>query len=387
MACDRELRQAVKGLARKVTLAHKQDLDLLTQHNWPNLTVIHLLADTAEYSFRWPQGKLELMATVRLKQHNSRSTVFLIRVKHVSLRQELNWLALAMPFSILGLVLLVLFCMSAIVSVVLTTCIIRELLKPGSNLVLGKQQTQARKGDALDASSAASLQAAPTMDAYKRALIKAKGHQMQFMATGKLGSGVTEVKHAAMLMTDMGSDLTEMTLHCTSLGDASIAQMLTGPFPDLQYLVLGHNQLGLTETSRLVQATSTKLRYLTLAYCFLDAQAVQRLVTASWPHLCSLDLVGNALDSSAIKYLAMGKWPKLDFLTLAGFELDYIGLVVLTQVDWPWLGSLFLDISAACCEVFVLLNLDYKSADTASSWTLKMPRQLMRRRHQGFGLN
>ena len=77
-----------------------------------------------------------------------------------------------------------------------------------------------------------------------------------------------------------------------------------------------------------------------------------------------------------MKYLVESRWPQLRALRLTDIDLDCHAIAVLMQADWPLLFWMSLDISAACQDVYTMLNLAFDKADISCSTILTLPRHV-----------
>lgn len=229
LACNRELRHAVHGLACKVTVKHEQDLDILNKHTWSQLTIIHLLQKTRS-SFPWPEhSKLECLASMHFVHEHGDSTIFIVKAKKTSLLQ----LSFQLPTDCsnrLGLLGMCLHLVSAIYWTLvpqLQHWVARLLCL--KSIFTEKQAVQVKKHD-LDPSVAG-----------QGLSIQVTNSKNKEVATAKEPPSML-LEHGIQVMMNIWPTVEELEMAPNSeLDDASIAMLLKGPFPELTDMWLNKN--------------------------------------------------------------------------------------------------------------------------------------------------
>ena len=444
MACNQELRRTVHGVVRKITVAKEQDIYFLNTTDWCQLLVVHVSDEHCEWGFAWPDnGKLEGLARIDIQQQDRHSTVFIVRSRQSStpisptrsqlcqqqvtdtisipssppcqqqfapttlaspptnpvspLRQQ-SMPALAKCLLLPALCpFLIFFSPLVIVAVLILLCIIFWVgVVILLDLFLGPEhKTFVQAHDTTTPSPAPSANNLAPQDVGSSdgdilpANLTSAAHKLAIHLSRRNCSTAKYVKalpnHAIELVTAIWPHVRSLDIHDdmhTGLDDASIAGLLKGPIWQLDHVALTDNALGLRSISALVQ--TPQLQSVMLSNCNLDDQAVQKLVSASWPNLTQLDLAQNAIGTKGVMYLVQGKWQKLSALTLHGIDMNRSAVAVLMNANWPRLSFLALDITLACSEIFDLLSLDFDRADTSTSYSLLVPRNLKYRFYDYF---
>ena len=89
LACNRELRRYMHQLIWKVPMANEKGIQLLSKHNWSQLSVVLMPKDRYAYNSAWPKhSTLQLLATIWFSQQGYKSTAFWLELS--SLHQSLN---------------------------------------------------------------------------------------------------------------------------------------------------------------------------------------------------------------------------------------------------------------------------------------------------------
>ena len=250
LACNRELRQAVHDVVCKVTVTRLQDLDILSKHRWSRLTIIHWLHDSHDYMPLWPyNGKLELLAAMRLKQADSSSNVFVVRAQKAPLlqhssqvqqdfseRRGLRWLFLYPFFAIFW-----------------TSVFWLEpyLIRLCRELTSWEKQTQGRRQTKCNPSPALHLLALQQEKSQKRKIARVVTEPSLILSM-----------HGTGLMKTIWPDVEQIIMYHSSLDDASIATLLQGPYPDLARIYLKELSLGLNTITTVVNAAPARLHSL-----------------------------------------------------------------------------------------------------------------------------